>query len=677
MHIERHVFGSISGYGTLARSPGLTDSEQQQLESLSFGTPYEPSYQASLSKQVACWSRPLGSGRRAISRVLPGRLDDAGRSTLLFVTAVVSAADWDLELQGDLRPLLARAELWEWDGAPELAALDLEGLAPGPLRLSRDGAQRALGLVSLVELSWAARQPVLVRAEHYSLDEVAVVERLLPAEVRRAYSAVYRGLNPDLSASLNCLAEGVPAGTSNPVRRLDAAKSPYALRLASEGLGDGHTPEVLLVGYDNFGQPQIDTSRTHTEDYAVDAYAEHTPIGDRRSGAVQLSPALLAALLLLVVLIGGAAGWTVHAASRRPAALATVAPPWEELLPQAIDLPTQTRDEQLTTITRLQTSLGEAPFAGVPHADELAHSLSELRQTTQLTRDAERAITKVDSDRHSSIRVAGGALDALAERAPHAADMLRDWFEARQRPAEDRLAVVSQRLEEKVAPQVEEMESQADRIDQRTLERARQLRASLNLFESVSTDRPRRWIADHLSRLDGLIRDWDQRLAALDRQQQKHTQQEESRAAENRERLVSRLGALSDALAGSGATAKDRQAVGKALQEVAREGDQAAMGKVFSDPLSRLAAWVLALRDVSPVEHVKAIRVATENCRATARAIERAGKRLSRDNTNEENDRVMADVRTEARTLALQFSYLEGLVKELEVEPQSPSDNSP
>ena len=677
MHIERHVFGSISGYGTLARSPGLTDGEQQQLESLSFGTPYEPSYQASLSKQVACWSRPLGSGRRAISRVLPGRLDDAGRSTLLFVTAVVSAADWDLELQGDLRALLARAELWEWDGAPELAALDLEGLAPGPLRLSRDGAQRALGLVSLVELSWAARQPVLVRAEHYSLDEVAAVERLLPTEVRREYSAVYRGLNPDLSASLNCLAEGVPAGTSNPVRRLDAAKSPYALRLAGEGLADGRTPEVLLVGYDNFGQPQIDTSRTHTEDYAVDAYAEHGPIGDRRSGAVQLSPALLAALLLLVVLIGGAAGWTVHAASRRPAALATVAPPWEELLPQAIDLPTQTRDEQLTTITGLQTSLGEPPFAGVPHADELAHSLSELRQTIQLTRDAERAIAKVDSDKRSSISAAGRALDALAERAPHAADMLRDWFEARQRPGEDTLGVVSERLRDRARSQLEAMESQADRIDQRTLERARQLRASLNLFESVSTDRPRRWIADHLSRLDGLIRDWDQRLAALDRQQQKHTQQEESRAAENRERLVSRLGALSDALAGSGATAKDRQAVGKALQEVAREGDQAAMGKVFSDPLSRLAAWVLALRDVSPVEHVKAIRVATENCRATARAIERAGKRLSRDNTNEENDRVMADVRTEARTLALQFSYLEGLVKELEVEPQSPSDNSP
>ncbi|MBU0617007.1 MAG: hypothetical protein KKI02_04765, partial [Planctomycetes bacterium] len=282
MQIERHVFGSISGYATLARSSGLTDGERRQLENLSFGTPYEPSFQASLSKTVAYWSRPLGSGKRAVSRVLPGRPDDAGRPTLLFVTAIVAADDWDLTLQGDVRPLLRRAELWEWDGAPELAALDLEDLDPGPLRLSRDSAQRALGLVSLVELSWAARQPVVVRAEHYSLDEVALVERLLPAAIRRDCSVVYRGLNPDLAASLNCLAEGIPAGTSNPVRRLDAAKSPYALRLAGEGLADGRTPEVLLVGYDNFGQPRIDTSGSHTEDHAVVAYAEHGRVGGSR-----------------------------------------------------------------------------------------------------------------------------------------------------------------------------------------------------------------------------------------------------------------------------------------------------------------------------------------------------------------------------------------------------------
>jgi len=677
MHIERHVFGSISGYGTLARSPGLTDSEQQQLESPSFGTPYEPSYQASLLAKVTYWSRPLGSGRRAISRVLPGRLDDAGRPTLLFVTAVVSVADWDLELEGDVRPLLARAELWKWDGAPQLAAVDLEGLAPGSLRLSRDGAQRALGLVSLVELSWAARQPVLVRAEHYSLDEVAVVEQLLPTEVRRAYSAVYRGLNPDLPVSLNCLAEGVPAGTANPVRRLDAAKSPYALRLAREGLADGRTPEVLLIGYDQFGQPQIDTSSTCTEDCAVDAYTERGPIGDRRSAAVQLSLGWLGALLLLVLLIGGAAGWIVHAAGQGPAPLATVAPPWEELLPPAIDLPTQTRDEQLTTIAGLQAILGEAPFAGAPHADELAHSLSGLRQTIQLTRDAERAIAKVDSDKRSSISAAGRALDALAERAPHVADMLRDWFEARQRPGEDTLGVVSERLRDKARSQLEAMESQADRIDQRTLERARQLRASLNLFESVSTDRPWRWVADHLSRLDGLIRDWDQRLAALDQQQQKHTQQEESRAAENRERLVSRLGALSDALAGSGATAKDRQAVGKALQEVAREGDQAAMGKVFSDPLSRLAEWILALRDVAPADHIERIQIATGACRATARAVERAAGDLSVDKTPDQNNKIISDVRSQARTLALRFTRLQDLLKELEVQPPQPSNELP
>ena len=676
MQIERHVFGSISGYATLARSSGLTDSERRQLENLSFGTPYEPSFQASLSKTVAYWSRPLGSGKRAVSRVLPGRPDDAGRPTLLFVTAVVSAEDWNLTLQGDVRPLLRRAELWEWDGSPELAALDLEELDPGPPRLSRDSAQRALGLVSLVELSWATRHPAVVRAEHYSLDEVALVERLLPATIRHDYSVVYRGLNPDLSASLNCLAEGVPAGTANPFRQLDAAKSPYALRLAREGLADGRTPEVLLVGYDDFGQPQIDTSDSRTEDHAVDVYAEHGPAGESRSAAVQLSPALLAALLLLVLLIGGTVGWVMHAAGRSPAPVAPAPPPWEELLVEAVTLPTQASDEQLRTIAALQDQLDEPPFADAPQVDALANSLSELQQTIRLTRDAEKAIARIDSDEPRSIEAADEALDTLAAQAPQVADALRDWFEARQRPREDRLAIMSRRLEEKVAPQVEEMETQADRIDVLAIERARELRASLNLLESASSDMRLGWVTDCLSRLDRLIRRWDRKLDTLDRKQQQDTQQETVRAAESRERLGERLTALSKALAESGPAFEHRQTIARVLGEVAREG-QAGMGNVFARPMSQLAEWILALRDVAPPEHIDAVELAIQNCRATARAIERAARRLSSDNTNEQNAKIMADVRTEVRTLTLQFARLEDLVKEVRVEPKSRSDGAP
>jgi hypothetical protein len=676
MHIERHVFGSVTGYATLACSAGLSNDERQQLESASFGTPYEPSYQASLTQRVACWSRPLRSGRRAVSRVLPGRPDDAGRPTLLFVTAVVAPEDWDFTLQGDVRPLLRRGELWKWDGAPDLTALDLPGLDPGPLRLSTDTAQRALGLVSLIELSWADRQPVIVRAEHYSLDDVALVERLLPAAIRRDYSAVYRGLNPDLAASLNCLAEGVPADTSNPARRLNTAKSPYALRLASEGLAAGRTPEVLLVGCDDFGRPRIDTRAPHPEDHAVEPYAEHAPADTRRAGTVQISTALLAALLLLVLLIGGTVGWAARAAGRPRPPTALAPPPWEHLLSEALALPTQDHAAQLRTLGELQDRLGAPPFAEAAPSDELAETLARLQQTVQLTRAAEQAIAEVEPDDRRSIRAADQALAALGQHSPDAAAALDDWFAARQRPSADTLALLSRRLEEKVAPQIEALETRAERIDQRALRQAGELRAALNLLEAVTMDRPLPWISDCLARLDRIIAEWEATLDTLERQKQQDTQQETSRVVESRERLGQRLTELSAALAESDTRAADRERIGAALQEIARAG-QAGMGNVFARPIGQLADWILTLQDVAPPEHLAAINLAIDNCRATARTIERAARRLSRDNSSEQNDKILSDVRTEARTLILQFSRLQDLVGKIADEPAAPSDEWP
>lgn len=699
MRIERHVFGSITGYATLARSAGLTAGEQQELESLSFGTPYDRSYQASLLKKVAFWSRPLASGKRAVSRVLPGRPDDAGRPTLLFVTAVVSADDWNLTLQGDVRPLLRRAEPWRWDArletgpASELASLELAGLDAGPLRLSRAGAGRVLGLVSLVELSWAARQPAVVRAEHYSPDEVALVERLLPAAVRRDYSAVYRGLNPDLAASLNCLAEDVPAGTSNPARRLDAAKSPYAQRLAGEGLADGRTPEVLLIGYDHFGQPQIDASRgdarpeagrtDSTEDHAVDVYAQHGPAGPTgptgasRSRAVQLSLAQLAALLVVTLLIGGAAGWSAHATSHRQAPSPPAAPPWEEMLSGAIGLPAESSEEQLRTIRGLQDRLDEPPFVGAPQAGEFAASLSETRRTVELKHEAENEITKINSVDDRSIVKSARAIEKLEERAAEQAKPLRVWLHDRQGAVEYSAADMSERLREQVLRRVDEMEARSAIANSEAIERARELRASLELVRPVMSDTSKRWVIDCLGRLDSLTEEWQQTLNDLAQQAQQDAHQEESRAAKNVEPLFRRLRELSQTLRDSHIRAKDRKKIGQALQRVAQESTPANMGNVFAEAMSQLADWILVLRDVAPADQVEATRVAIASCRDTAGAIDRIGQRFSGERTFRANDQILTEVRKQVRTLTLQLDSLDDLLKNLENVPQSQSGNSP
>ena len=101
MRIERHVFGSRSGYTTLAQSGGISDSERRLLETFAFGQTNDPRYLDSLAQQPAYLSRPLGPRRRAITRVLRGHPDDQGRVTLLFPTAVLSTGDWVKTLRGD------------------------------------------------------------------------------------------------------------------------------------------------------------------------------------------------------------------------------------------------------------------------------------------------------------------------------------------------------------------------------------------------------------------------------------------------------------------------------------------------------------------------------------------------------------------------------------------------
>src|SRR5262249_29622445 len=141
MRIERHIFGSIDGYRTLAHSPGLSVADCQLLEGFAFGTPYDPAIRATFSKQPAYWARPIGAHRRAITQVRPGDPDDAGRPTLLFLTAVVPTEEWIDALQGDSSPLMHEMTLWKWQRGAAVHPLDLPMGGPSALRVSGDRLQ--------------------------------------------------------------------------------------------------------------------------------------------------------------------------------------------------------------------------------------------------------------------------------------------------------------------------------------------------------------------------------------------------------------------------------------------------------------------------------------------------------------------------------------------------------
>jgi len=90
-HALIHILGSRSGYTTLDATPGVTAAERAELEVLSFGDATSSEAMARLEHSAVMTGRRLRSGRFAVSRMLPGGVDDAGRPTVEIITLLLDA----------------------------------------------------------------------------------------------------------------------------------------------------------------------------------------------------------------------------------------------------------------------------------------------------------------------------------------------------------------------------------------------------------------------------------------------------------------------------------------------------------------------------------------------------------------------------------------------------------
>jgi hypothetical protein len=106
-----HIFGSVSGYSTIAASAGVRADETRELEQFQFGEISTSDAMSRLETQATMTSRMLASGRMAISRMLPAGVDDAGRPTIEVITLIVDARVYDAQL-GALALLAEDASLW-------------------------------------------------------------------------------------------------------------------------------------------------------------------------------------------------------------------------------------------------------------------------------------------------------------------------------------------------------------------------------------------------------------------------------------------------------------------------------------------------------------------------------------------------------------------------------------
>ena len=111
MTCDTHVFGSRKGYQTLARSAGLSSDDERVLAQFGFGESSDERFLSGLATEPTAFARPLPSGRMAITRVLAGPLDDAGRPTLERRTVIVDR-DAYAALRPGLAGLLADAGFW-------------------------------------------------------------------------------------------------------------------------------------------------------------------------------------------------------------------------------------------------------------------------------------------------------------------------------------------------------------------------------------------------------------------------------------------------------------------------------------------------------------------------------------------------------------------------------------
>jgi len=112
LYADTHIFGSHDGYGTRAKSAGVTPQEERDLTEFGYSDTYTHSHLTSLATIPSAYGRRLQSGRFAVTRVFAGPMDIAGRTTLEFRSLILSATDY-LAVRKSLPALLKETKFWQ------------------------------------------------------------------------------------------------------------------------------------------------------------------------------------------------------------------------------------------------------------------------------------------------------------------------------------------------------------------------------------------------------------------------------------------------------------------------------------------------------------------------------------------------------------------------------------
>jgi len=214
MKVSLHVFGSIRGYATLAKTDDITAEECVQLESFSFGQTGDSDYLDSLDKNPAVISRPLGLEHWAITRVLKGNPDDYERQTMLFVTAIISTHDWLDVLRCDVMPLLDFQQLWRFTPSEKLTPVNVNISSERPVPSSEIREKVISILCAIEKISSDEQVAILLDEKQYDIQVLRWLNMVLSRNYKTKFSYSVRSLSDGIDVDVISLSPIASVGNS-------------------------------------------------------------------------------------------------------------------------------------------------------------------------------------------------------------------------------------------------------------------------------------------------------------------------------------------------------------------------------------------------------------------------------------------------------------------------------
>jgi hypothetical protein len=229
VNVERHIFASIRGYTTLARSDGITAGDCKLLERLchSFGN-INPQF----ASANTCFFTSILEGRKALTRVFPGGLDNSERPTVRMVSVVISQGDWNDELSGNLSLLLAEKRLWEWNGDELVSTLVMSVRRP---LIHKSELSVVFSVLTDIESKYPSGRTV-ASSRDLSIGQISTIEMLLPSSAKGRVTCAYGSPNPKFNVTLNCLINHEESVTFRPDPQ--APFSPYVQGMIRAGIDE-------------------------------------------------------------------------------------------------------------------------------------------------------------------------------------------------------------------------------------------------------------------------------------------------------------------------------------------------------------------------------------------------------------------------------------------------------